>query len=651
MCGLTGFVSTSATADELVAVLRPMCVAIAHRGPDDSGEWVDAECGVALGFRRLAIIDVSPAGHQPMVSVSGRYVVTFNGEIYNFEDLRRELQEAGQAPAFRGHSDTEVMLAAFEAWGVEAAVKRFNGMFAIALWDRKLRRLMLMRDRMGVKPLYYGRAGKTFLYGSELKALRRHPDFEGRIDRDALPLYFRFLYVPAPFSIYEGIRKLMPGTILTFDPTSGQTETSVYWSAAEAATWGIEHRFRGSEEEASQELETLLRDSVRIRMIADVPLGAFLSGGIDSSLITALMQAESSTPVRTFTIGFTETDYDEARYAAAVARHIGTDHTELYMTPDDVVNVIPKLPMMYDEPFADSSQIPTHLVAMLARRHVTVSLSGDGGDELFGGYTRYFIGQKLFRRLALLPMWVRPAIGRALASLPPHKWDRFLSLFRPLLPLALRQNAGQRIHKVARSISGDDPDAMYFELISHWSNIALHAGTAEAPVMSRMGRPRLEDPVERMMYFDQISYLPDDILAKVDRASMAVSLESREPLLDYRLVEFAWTLPVSMKVQNGLGKHVLRRVLDRYVPKALIDRPKMGFGIPLESLLRGRLRDWAESLLDPASMRAQGFLDATQIQARWKNLLEGKDQWKYHLWGVLMFQAWLQNEERAPASC
>jgi asparagine synthase (glutamine-hydrolysing) len=650
MCGLTGFVSTNAsTADELIGTLRPMCEAIAHRGPDDSGEWVDAECGVALGFRRLAIIDVSPAGHQPMVSVSGRYVVTFNGEIYNFEELRRELQEAGLAPAFRGHSDTEVMLAAFEAWGVEAAVGRFNGMFAIALWDRKLRRLLLMRDRMGVKPLYYGLAGKTFLYGSELKALQRHPDFEGRIDRSALALYFRFLYVPAPFSIYEGMRKLMPGTILTFDPASGQIETTVYWSASEAATRGIGNRFRGSEEEASREVEAILRDAVRMRMIADVPLGAFLSGGIDSSLITALMQAESSTPVRTFTIGFTETDYDEARYAAAVARHIGTDHTELYMTPDDVVNVIPKLPAMYDEPFADSSQIPTHLVAMLARRHVTVSLSGDGGDELFGGYTRYFIGQRLFRRLALLPMWVRPAIGRALASLPPHAWDRFLGLFRPLLPAALRQNPGQRIHKVARSIAGGDPDAMYFELVSHWSNVVLQASGAEAQVMSRVGRPALTDRVERMMYFDQISYLPDDILTKVDRASMAVSLESREPLLDYRLVEFAWTLPLSMKVQNGQGKRVLRRVLDRYVPKTLIDRPKMGFGIPLESLLRGRLRDWAESLLDPAAMRAQGFLDTAQIQSRWKDHLDGKDQWKHHLWGVLMFQAWLQNEERAPA--
>ena len=650
MCGLTGFVSAAgSTADELAGTLRPMCEAIAHRGPDDSGEWVDGEYGVALGFRRLAIIDVSPAGHQPMVSVSGRYVLTFNGEVYNFEDLRRELQEGGLAPAFRGHSDTEVMLAAFEAWGVEAAVRRFNGMFAIALWDRKLRRLFLIRDRMGVKPLYYGLSGRTFLYGSELKALRRHPDFVGRVDRDVLSLYLRFLYVPAPFSIYEGIHKLTPGAILMFDPASGQTETTIYWSAAEAATRGLGHRFQGSEEEASVEVEALLRDAVRIRMISDVPIGAFLSGGIDSSLITALMQAESSTPVRTFTIGFTETNYDEAQYAKAVARHIGTDHTELYMTPDDVVNVIPKLPMMYDEPFADSSQIPTHLVAMLARRHVTVSLSGDGGDELFGGYTRYFLGQTLFRRLRVVPAWIRPAVGRALASLSPQTWDRLLGSVRPLLPAALRRpNPGQRIHKVACTVHAGDMDAMYFELVSLWLNVVLGANPPEAPVMIRETRPQLKDPIERMMYFDQISYLPDDILAKVDRASMAVSLESREPLLDYRLVELAWTLPLSMKVRGGRGKLVLRRVLDRYVPSSLIDRPKMGFGIPIESLLRGRLRDWAESLLDPAVMRAQGFLDPAPIQARWKDHLDGKDQFSYHLWGVLMFQAWLQTEERTP---
>jgi asparagine synthase (glutamine-hydrolysing) len=641
MCGLTGFVA-AAGSEELLPTVRRMCDAIAHRGPDDSGEWIDAGAGVAIGFRRLAIIDISPAGHQPMVSASGRYVATLNGEIYNFEELRRELREAGIAPPFRGHSDTEVMLAAFEAWGVEAAVKRFNGMFAIALWDRELRRLQLVRDRMGVKPLYYGFGRRTFLYGSELKAMRQHPDFEGRVDRAALHLYFRFLYVPAPYTIYEGIRKLMPGTILTFNPANRQTETTVYWSARQAATRGVTHRFKGSEDEASLELEALLRDAIRIRMVADVPLGVFLSGGVDSSIVTAMMQAQSSVPIRTFTVGFTETAYDEAPFAAAVARHLGTNHTELYMSTDDVVKVIPKLPSIYDEPFADSSQIPTHLVALLARQHVTVSLSGDGGDELFGGYTRYFIGQQLFRRLTILPAPLRPIAGRALAAFSPRLWDRLLALGRPILPSALRQRPGNRIHKVARMLAANDADAMYLELVSHWSNIVTGGPAHEAPVMVRAEWPVLADPVERMMYFDQISYLPDDILTKVDRASMAVSLEAREPLLDYRLVEFAWTLPLSMKVHAGKGKLVLRRVLDRYVPEHLIERPKMGFGIPLDELLRGPLRDWAESLLDPATMRMQGFLDVAPIRAAWDDHIAARKDWKYHLWGVLMFQAWLQ---------
>ena len=642
MCGLTGFVAASGS-EELLPTVRRMCDAIVHRGPDDSGEWIDAEHGVALGFRRLAIIDITQAGHQPMLSASGRFVLTFNGEVYNFEDLRRELREAGAAPSFRGHSDTEVMLAAFEAWGVEAAVKRFNGMFAIALWDRERRRLHLIRDRMGVKPMYYGFAGRTFLYGSELKALRQHPDFIGTIDRGALDLFLRFTYVPAPYSIYKGIRKLMPGTILTFDPATRQTETTVYWSARDAALHGSTHRFQGSEDDAANELETLLRDSVRIRMISDVPLGVFLSGGIDSSIVTALMQAQSAAPIRTFTVGFKETAYDEAPYAAAVARHLGTDHTELYMSTDDALRVIPKLPAMYDEPFADSSQIPTHLVSMLARRHVTVSLSGDGGDELFGGYTRYFLGQKAFGRLSKVPRAFRPLVGRALTMFAPHVWDRLLSLGGPLLPRALRPpRPGERIHKVARVLAANDLDEMYFELVSHWMNVVKDAPPYEAPVMNRGGWPALSDPVERMMYFDQVSYLPDDILTKVDRASMAVSLEAREPLLDYRLVEFAWTLPLSMKVHNGQGKHVLRRVLDRYVPPHLIERPKMGFGLPLETLLRGQLRDWAESLLDPKSLGA--FFDVAPIRSKWDDHLAGKGEWKQHIWAVLMFQAWLQEQ-------
>jgi asparagine synthase (glutamine-hydrolysing) len=649
MCGLAGFVSGGAeTADALRSSVRRMCGALVHRGPDDAGEWIDAPNGVAIGFRRLAIIDLSPAGHQPMPSASGRYVATLNGEVYNFEALRQTLQRAGRAPAFRGHSDTEVMLAAFDAWGVEDAVRRFNGMFAIAVWDRDLRRLSLVRDRLGVKPLYYGFAGRTFLYGSELKALRRHPEFAAGIDRAALQLYLRFTYVPAPRSIYQGIAKLMPGTILSFDPESRAVETTVYWSAREAAMAGTTRRFEGSEEEAADAVETLARDAVRLRMVADVPLGVFLSGGIDSSLVTALMQAQSAVPVRTFSIGFAEAEYDESAYARDVAAHLGTCHTALDVTPQDAVDVIPGLASMYDEPFADSSQIPTHLVAALARRSVTVSLSGDGGDELFGGYRRYLIGARLFRSASFLPAAMRRTIGRLLTALPPPAWDRALGAGGSWLSPSLRPpRAGERIHKVARALTAADPDAMYFELVSHWNGLVVDGGAAGARVEWRDTVPALRDPVERMMFFDQISYLPDDILAKVDRASMAVSLEVREPLLDYRLVELAWTLPAAMKVRAGIGKPVLRRVLRRHLPAALVDRPKMGFGMPLDRWLRGRLRDWAESLLDAAAIRNEGWLDEIQIRDKWRAHLDGNGQWQYHLWAVLMFEAWLR-EQRTP---
>jgi asparagine synthase (glutamine-hydrolysing) len=633
MCGLTGLIAPETTSEELSSQVRRMCDALVHRGPDDEGEWIDAEAGVALGFRRLAILDLSPAGHQPMASRSGRYVATLNGEIYNFEKLRRELDGP-----WRGHSDTEVLLAAFDAWGIEAALQRFIGMFAIAVWDRAARRLTLIRDRMGVKPLYYGFAGRAFVYASELKALRRYPQFEGRIDRAALQMYLRYMYVPAPWSIYEGISKLMPGTMLRFDPATRTMETTTYWSVREAATRGVAERFRGSEEEASHELESLLRDAARLRMVSDVPIGVFLSGGVDSSLVAALMQAQSDVPVRTFAMGFSDAAYDEAPSAAAVARHLGTHHTEMYVTADDAVGVIPKLASMYDEPFADSSQIPTHLVAQLARRYVTVALSGDGGDESFGGYNRYFIGQKLFHRLAAIPRPLRPLLGRLLTAVPPRLWDRLLSAI-------LRQSRpGERVHKVARVLAADDPDAMYFELVSHWSNVVIGESERRSPLPDRASWPPLEDPVERMMYFDQLSYLPDDILTKVDRASMAVSLEVREPLLDHRLVEFAWTLPLSMKVRGAKGKRVLRRVLDRYVPHELIERPKMGFGIPLGPWLRGRLRDWAESLLDEPAMRAQGLLDPRPIREKWEEHVARKADWQYHLWAVLMLQSWLSGD-------
>jgi asparagine synthase (glutamine-hydrolysing) len=638
MCGLAGFLGGRLSGDERRATVVAMTDRIAHRGPDDTGQFFDDRDGLALGFRRLSIVDLSPAGHQPMVSASGRYVIAFNGEVYNFESIRQDLVDIDNAPTFRGHSDTEVMLAAIEAWGVESAVRRFIGMFAIALWDREERTLFLIRDRIGVKPMYYGSTNGAFFFASELKALHAHPEFEPEIDRDALALYFRYTNVPAPFTIYRGIRKVMPGTILAVN-ARGETREITYWSASAVAERGATHRFTGTEDEAADQLDALLRDAVGLRMIADVPLGVFLSGGIDSTIVTAMMQAQSSAPVKTFSIGFREDDFNEAVYAGRVAGHLGTQHTEMYVSASEALAVIPKLPSMYDEPFADSSQIPTHLVSVLARRHVTVSLSGDGGDELFGGYHRYFLGQKAFRKISIVPRPLRRVAGRAITSIPKKAWDRAL----------WNQNrAGDRIYKLARIMETTDEDAMYFELVSHWRDVVAGAREHDLPLTDRTRWPRVSDPIERMMYFDLISYLPDDILTKVDRASMSVSLEAREPLLDHRLIEFAWSLPLRMKVRDGKGKWLLRKVLYRYVPEELIERPKMGFGVPVGKWTRGPLREWAESLLDARRLREDGFLDVERIREMWRAHVNGEGDWQYHLWTVLMFQAW-HEEWRAGA--
>jgi asparagine synthase (glutamine-hydrolysing) len=650
MCGLAGFLGGTMGADQRRDVARQMADRIRHRGPDDSGEWVDSRAGLAFGFRRLSVVDLSPAGHQPMISASGRFVIVFNGEVYNFEAIREELVDAGLAPDFRGHSDTEVLLAAFEAWGVAAAVRRFIGIFAIALWDRERQELHLIRDRMGVKPLYWGCAGETILFASQLNAFHAHPDFRPVIDRDALALYFRFTYVPAPFTIYEGIAKLPPGAIVTIS-SRGEARTEVYWSAAEAAERGLANRFRGTFEDASRELDALLRDAVRLRMIADVPLGVFLSGGIDSSIVTAYMQAQSATPVKTFSIGSPDSAHDEAQYAARVARHLGTQHEELYVSADDALDVIQKLPSIYDEPFADSSQIPTYIVSAMARRQVTVCLSGDGGDELFGGYNHYFLGQRTRQKIARIPRLLRRPAARAITAVRKESWDTAFRLLKPMTPRSLRQNRpGERLHKLARVMAAtDDEDSVYFEIGSHWRSLVIGGGEAEVPLLARSRRPRLPDPIERMMYFDQVSYLPDDILVKVDRASMAVSLETREPLLDHRLVEFAWTLPLSMKVKNGRGKLLLRSLLCEHVPRELVDRPKMGFGVPVGDWIRGPLRSWAESLLDGPRMRREGFLDAARVTEMWRAHLAGHSEWQSYLWTVLMFQSWAE-AQNAPAS-
>jgi asparagine synthase (glutamine-hydrolysing) len=647
MCGITGFLdlSHSHPAEALQATVKCMSDTLRHRGPDDSGTWVDAEAGIALGFRRLAILDLSPAGHQPMLSADDRYVIVFNGEVYNFNQLRAELASLGHT--FRGHSDTEVMLAAICQWGIQAAVQRFNGMFAFALWDRREGRLTLVRDRLGIKPLYYGWAGSVFLFGSELKALKAHPAFRAGIDRGALALYLRHNYIPAPYTIYTGFCKLLPGTILTLAGNQlGELPDPVpYWSARQVAESGVAHPFKGSDQEAVVELEALLRESVRERMIADVPLGAFLSGGVDSSAIVALMQVQSSRPVQTFTIGFHESNYNEAEHAKEVARHLGTEHTELYVTPQEAQAVIPRLPALYDEPFADSSQIPTFLIAELARRHVTVSLSGDGGDEIFGGYNRYSWGLNICKATGWMPAALRTFSSAALRRTPPAAWDTLLS--NRLIPPRWRiSEAGEKIRKIAEILPTDSPEAIYLDLVSHWKEPAsIVRGAAEPPtlVTSRGSWACLPDYIAWMMYMDLVTYLPDDILVKVDRASMGVSLEARVPYLDdHQVVEFAWRLPLRMKMRNGQGKWLLRQVLYQYVPRQMIERPKQGFGVPIDAWLKGPLCEWAEELLDEQRLNREGFFNPAPIRKKWQEHVQGKHNWQYYLWDILMFQAWLE---------
>ena len=622
---------------------------LSHRGPDDEGIWIDADAGVTLGHRRLAVIDLSVEGRQPMFSGTGRFVISFNGEVYNFRELRTELEKLGHS--FRGHSDTEVVLGAVEQWGPESAVQRFVGMFAFALWDRHERALHLARDRIGEKPLYYGWVSGDFVFASELKAMRAYPGWTGDIDRGALALYLRHNYIPTPYSIYKGVYKLESGTILTVrsDTPSARLTPVAYWCARDAVENGRDMSLTGNHREAAEQLETLLLEAVSQKMIADVPLGAFLSGGVDSSTVVALMQASSSRPVRTFTIGFHESEYNEAQHAKAVSRHLGTDHTELYVAPKEAIDVIPLLPTIYDEPFADSSQIPTYLVSRLARQYVTVSLSGDGGDELFGGYNRYFLGRRLWNKIGWIPKTVRRLISYGLTSISPQQWNgmgRYTAFLGPKVA-----NPGDKAQKVAAILGVPDPEAMYHGLVSHWERPETVVIGAQEPPTVLTDRNRwaaLEDFTERMMYLDLVTYLPDDILVKVDRASMAVSLEARVPLLDHRLVEFVWRLPLSLKIRGDESKWLLRQVLYKYVPRELIERPKMGFGVPIDSWLRGPLREWAEALLAEDRLRREGFFDSGPIRERWAEHLSGRCNWQYHLWDVLMFEAWLEEQKRAP---
>ena len=659
MCGIAGFLGGERfTPEEASSIARGMADTVAHRGPDDAGVWIDRAAEVALAYRRLAVIDPSPAGRQPMQSASGRSVIVFNGEIYNHLDLRRQIEaQRPNARTWRGHSDTETLLAAIECWGVEEALQAATGMFAFAFWDREERTLCLARDRMGEKPLYYGWQNGVFLFGSELKALAAHPAFEGDVDRDALALLLRHGYIASPWSIYKGVRKLPAGTYIKLVAGASPQrrigelpEPRRYWSLREVVAAGQAQPFEGTPEDAVDTLHRLLLRAVRGQMAADVPLGAFLSGGIDSSTVVALMQAQSTRPVRSFTVGFDESGYNEAEYAKAVARHLGTDHTELYISPQDAMDVIPRLPDLFDEPFADSSQIPTFLVAGLARRHVTVALSGDGSDELFGGYGHYVSTPRRWRLLSSVPVPLRRFVAAAIMAAQAHgagsvpdgvlghgAMDRRLhQLQAKAHTLALLANCGtqEEFHRLS---------------LSHWRNpssVVLGASESETALTESMLWPDALEFAARLMAVDSLSYLPDDILVKVDRASMGVSLETRAPFLDRHVMEFVWRLPLSFKIRNARSKWILRQVLDKYVPTRLVERPKAGFSIPLASWLRGPLRDWAETLLDARRLRAEGFFDPWPVRRKWHEFLNAHSQCEQHIWSILMFQAWLDHSRR-----
>ena len=641
MCGLTGFFSKSNRGpDEMRAIASRMADAIVHRGPDDNGVWVDSTAGIALGFRRLAIVDLSAQGHQPMRSRSGRYIIVFNGEVYNHRSLRRELESDGCG--FRGHSDTEVILAAFEHWGIERATRRFVGMFAIAVWDVSRQELSLIRDRLGIKPLFVYHRDGLVSFGSELKALLAGPEFDRTLDTSALTSYLRYLYVPAPQSIFRHAFKLLPGHILTIaDPTAPLPASIPFWSAETAASDGQAAQFSGGDEEAVAELEALLTDAVRLRMQADVPLGALLSGGIDSSTVVALMQTSADRPVKTFTIGFDQHEFDEATHARAVAKHLGTDHTEIRLSGADALAVIPRLAEMFDEPLADPSQIPTFLVCELARREVTVALTGDGGDELFGGYNRYIQGERLIAGIERWPSLLRRFSASGLTSVSPRTWNRVRDTLKPVFPAAGRtRHLGEKMHKLGDLLRAESTPGMYRSLLSAWQDPEhlVVGGVAAGNRDSALDSDTQLALMERMMLADQTSYLPDDLLAKVDRASMAVSLEARVPMLDHRVVELSWRLPRKFKVRDGRGKWILRKILYKHVPPALIDREKMGFSVPLAQWLAGPLKNWAGDLL--LSGEKDGILRGSVVRREWDRFIGGDSTNSAGLWALVMFRVW-----------
>ncbi|PHQ79419.1 MAG: asparagine synthase (glutamine-hydrolyzing) [Coxiella sp. (in: Bacteria)] len=626
MCGFVGYYEfkRSSAVDDFAVIAR-MSDKIEQRGPDSYGYWADHNEPLVFGHRRLAIVDLSAAGHQPMQSSSTRYMINYNGELYNTPEVRSELEALGIQ--FKGHSDTEVLLEACAFWGVETALSKVNGMFAFALWDKQDKRLFLARDRLGIKPLYWGFNNDVLFFGSQLTAFSGHPDWQPQLDREALVPYFRFNYIPAPQTIYKEMFKLKPGCVVTID-SQRQVREQSYWKLTTHV-----NSHEQPVDITQDDIESLLSDSVKRRMMADVPLGAFLSGGIDSSLIVALMQSQSSKRIKTFTIGFHEPEFNEATHAKAVASHLGTDHNELYLSMNQAADLVPSIQQWYGEPFADSSQIPTYLVSQLAKQQVTVSLSGDGGDELFAGYNRYRLAQKMARPMTVIPRFLRRGGAGLMTAIPESAWDRI-----GRLSAKLPSQLGNKIYKFAHVFKGDLDD-LYQSLVSLWQQpeqlVLGQNGHYQWPDVSS-----IENLVSRMQAIDGLTYLPDDILTKVDRASMACSLEARVPLLDHRVVEMAYSMPLARKIQDGKTKWPLREILYKHVPQKIMERPKMGFGVPIGAWLRQGLRDWAEDLLNPIAMDQAGILDTQQVQRCWQQHLNGTANWQYALWGVLMFQDW-----------
>jgi asparagine synthase (glutamine-hydrolysing) len=650
MCGINGFYSK--TLSTFNNVIEKMNSAIFHRGPDANGVWVNKNLGIVLGHQRLSIIDLSVAGNQPMQSNSGRFILTYNGEVYNHLEIRKELEKSTSNIKWRGNSDTETLIEAIDFWGIDTALQKIDGMFAFGLWDQKTRSLTLVRDRIGEKPLYYGWQGegenKVFLFGSELKALKIHPEFKGEINRDAIVLQLRHNCIPAPYSIYKGIYKLLPGHYIELKESDLKKSllpiSKTYWSLVEAAIYGNNNQLIQSETDIKKDLERHLQSSVKKQMISDVPLGAFLSGGVDSSTVVALMQSQSNNAVKTFTLGFDENDYNEAKYAKKIAKHLGTDHTELFVLSKKAIEVIPKIPYIYDEPFSDSSQIPTYLISQLAKQHVKVALSGDGGDELFCGYNRYVMSKNFLNILNLMPSSFRKVVASGLQSISPQNWSK-ISKFMPILNQYV--NFGDKMHKVANTLEAKTLSDYYYMLSSHWQNpTEVVINSKEPGTLLTEFKPELKglNSQQQMMALDFITYLSNDILVKLDRAAMASSLETRVPFLDHKLIEYVWKIPHSLKFRNGQGKWILKQILNQYVPKNLTERPKMGFGIPIDTWLRGPLRDWAENLLNEKRLTQEGYFNPKLIRDKWAEHLSGERNWQYHLWDILMFQAWIDTK-------